>query len=477
MELLLYPGLILGAIAVPVVLLRIVQDTTVGVYIFVALSSITMMPQLPVVGDRIAIADFVMGLTILVATLKGQILRPAPKGMQLIDQLAMAFTALCTVSSLLAVLGGAQSARVILFMIIYIYGYLCFRLIIRVIDTPEKLRALCLWWLFGIVVLTVVGTLAGSGLFRPEWTYNDFSGRLSATMKFANQIPSYLGPALFVLVYLVAYPRMSRRYQLAALALVGGGVFVMLGTGSRTSFAITAFSIIFAVAAVLSARGGTARKGAITAAVVAGCFVFVSFVAAVWQDGTADYSLGETSPFERPIRMLSEAFQEPDKGTEFVQSRVSTIAKGLGELHNHPFFGTGSGMFTYTYKTHEIHNTFVSILVENGMFAFMVFLLWWFAMGLMLVGRSLYGPSAHARYVARLALGAFIALSLYQLTMNGMRQRPFWFVPAVAVVSTVIVRRSDAAKARATPRKPPATRAAHATSTPLTREFAYHEPA
>jgi hypothetical protein len=446
MDLLLYPALAVGAFAVPYALYRIARDPTVGVYIFVALSSITMMPQLPVVGDRVAGADFVMGFAILVATMRGHMLRPPPRGIRVLDQLAIVFTVLCTVSSLIAVAGGADPARVILFMIIYIYGYLCFRLMIRLIDTPEKLRTVCLWWLAGVAVVVVVGTLAGSGVFRPAWTYDDFSGRLSATMKFANQIPSYVGPALFVLVYVATYRGLKRSHQLAALVMIAGGVFVMLGTGSRTSFVITIFSVVFAFAAISSARSGTVRKGAITASVVLGCFVFASFAVAVWQDQTGSYSLGGTSPFERPIRMLSEAFQQPDGADAFAESRVSEISVGLSNLHNHPIFGTGSGMFTYTYNMNEIHNTYMSILVENGMIAFVVFVLWWAALGLTLARRSLQGPSAHARYVARLALGAFVALSLYQLTMNGMRQRPFWFVPALAVASTAIVRRTDAAE-------------------------------
>lgn len=138
MDLLLFPALAVGAIAVPFALMRIVRDPTVGIYIFVALSSIIMMPQLPVVGDRVAAADFVMGFAILVAALRGHLLRPPPKGTRLLDQLALVFTVLCTVSSLVAVAGGADPARVILFMIIYIYGYLCFRLMIRLIDTPRS---------------------------------------------------------------------------------------------------------------------------------------------------------------------------------------------------------------------------------------------------------------------------------------------------------------------------------------------------
>lgn len=61
---------------------RIAKDPLLGICLFVFLSSITMMPPLPIVGDRLAVADFVMLYTLLVCAIKGSFFRPPPAGFE-----------------------------------------------------------------------------------------------------------------------------------------------------------------------------------------------------------------------------------------------------------------------------------------------------------------------------------------------------------------------------------------------------------
>ena len=42
----------------------------------------------------------------------------------------------------------------------------------------------------------------------------------------------------------------------------------------------------------------------------------------------------------------------------------------------------------------------------------------------------------------RLVVLGFMSIAIYQVTTNGMRQRPFWFVPAIAIATASVLRQS-----------------------------------
>jgi hypothetical protein len=41
-------------------------------------------------------------------------------------------------------------------------------------------------------------------------------------------------------------------------------------------------------------------------------------------------------------------------------------------------------------------------------------------------------------FIYRMVVGSFLVLLIYQMTTNGVRQRPFWFVPALAVAAVSV---------------------------------------
>ena len=424
-------GLVLAA--------RIFRNPVEGVYLFVFLASITIAPRFPVMGDRLSISDLVMALTIAATTLRGELFAPAPPGRRLPDQLAGLFVALCTVSSAAALINGQDPARVVLFSVIYLYGYLCLRVILRLIDSRARFVRMCLFWAAGAALVSIVGALAASGIWRPAWTVDPQINRISATMKMSGQVASYLGPALFILFVLATSRALPRALNLLALGLFGMAVVVMIGTGSRLAFGIVILVVLYLAALLLRDGGGQLRRGPALAALGIGMTVFLGFAATVWSDRSESYSLTATSPFERALRIFAETSRNEHAGiADWGGTRYDEISTATANLWRDPLFGTGSGMFSATYRINEVHNTYIGILAENGPIAFAAFVLWWGVVGFVLA-RAAFGRGGDGqRLIARLAFGAFLSLALYQVTTNGLRQRPFWFVTAAAVCAVTL---------------------------------------
>jgi O-antigen ligase len=435
--------LVAGAIAI-IAALGAMRATVYGIYGFIFLSAITKAPEWPIVGDRLVTADFLMAFTLLLALGRGQLTAPAPQSLRSVDELATLFILLATFSSVLAAIMMPDPTRTLMFAAIYIYGYCCFRLIIRTITTWDRFRALCVWWLAGASMIVVIGFLSGAKIYAPEWSIEPVINRTTATMKYAAQIPSYLGPAIFIMFFLATAPRLKKTYQVLGLGLLGASAFVLLGAGTRTGFVILVFCFVYGVGSTLAGRMRV-RRGPLLVAATAGAIAFMGFAVSVWTDTSQSYSLVGTSPFERALRIFSETSRNDDAGvSEWGGTRSGEIALAVEALPNHPFFGTGSGMFSTRYQSNEIHNTYFTILAENGLIAFTVFMLWYLAIWQRLF-LALRSATPERKLMFRFILGGVTVLMLYQMTLNGMRQRPFWFVPAVALSAAAIAHREKQA--------------------------------
>lgn len=436
-------------LALAYLLFRIARDPVLGVCIFVFLSAITMTPNLPVIGDRLIAADGIMLFVILICAFNGILFRAAPPGLRLVDQLAGLFIVTATLSSLLALFTRGDPVRVILFLLIYLYGYLCFRVILRLLTTEDALRRVFLWWAAATVMVVAVGFLAATGIYRPAWTFDPIINRINSTFKMSGQVSSYLGPAMFLLFYLATLRSVSFWVRGGFVLVLLSAAFVMLGTGSRTGFVVMFVSMFLGLMVILTTSSGLVRKGELFVAIGAGLLVFFSFAVSVWTDTSEQYGLTTTSPFERALRMWSE--QTSGNEIELATiggTRAEEISVAMANLYHHLFLGTGSGMFSRTYQINEIHNTYISVLAENGLLAFIALMLWWGAVGIFLftTASRLRGPR---RLILRLVTLGFLAITIYQVTINGMRQRPFWFVPAIALATACVLRRSALAEKEA----------------------------
>jgi hypothetical protein len=440
---------IIAAVPALYVLLKVRRDSFLGVCLFVLLSSITMTPSLPLVGDRLSIADAVMLPTLFGAFTRGELGRKVPAQLRHTEFFVSSFIGLCTVSSVLAILQTYEPDRLILFLLIYLYGFFCYRLIVRVVDTPRKFAIVCLYWMAGATIVILFGFLASTGIYRPEWSVDPVINRVSSTMKGSGQVSSYIGPAFFILVFLAADPAWRLWKRVLVIGLMGASGVVFLGTGSRISLIILLFSIAYSLAVVVTARGTTVRKGPLLVATVVGITAFSLFAASVWSDTSEEYSLVGTSPFERPLKMFAETSRRADAGIEeWGGTRYDETAAVLEHFTANPILGIGSGMFTSVYYINEVHDTYMSILGENGLLSFFFFWCWWLSVAGHLLSGAIRGRSPDSRYIHRLMLGAFIALSIYQTTTNGLRQRPFWFTPAILLSGAVVLRRAEATAAQ-----------------------------
>lgn len=435
--------LVAGGLCALPVLARIVKKPVVGIYIFLFLSSITMAPDFPIVGDRLAFADFVMGFTILAAWAQRHPRRVEPRLRQ-VELFADILIALCTLSSLLALLGGGEPVRVLLFMTIYLYGYVVFKTIVRHVDDVEKVKMACFAWGLGAALVIVVGFLASAGFYKPAWTYDPVIDRISSTMKNSGQVSSYIAPALLLYVYVATSQQIRPMFRIVAIALCGMAIVVLLGTGSRISFVMLQFFLAYVGFVTLTGKRRISRTPLIlflASALIGGGSYFVS----VWTDTSEEYGLTTTSPFERAIKMLSEQTREEAAPhvslfEKYGGTRYEEISIALEHFPESPMFGFGSGMFSQTFKTNEVHNSAFALLIENGLFAFLFFCLWWTAIVMLLIGCRRHARSSQLKFVYSLAIGVVLVFLLYQMTTNGLRQRPFWFVPALALCSARLLR-------------------------------------
>jgi len=421
--------------------IRIAKDPILGVCLFIFLSSITITPSMPLIGDRLVLADFVMMYTILVCILKGSFFYRPLHGLKIVDQLALCFILLASLSSIVAIFRGADAVRSILFLFIYAYGYCCFRLIIRLITDKASLERVLLWWTAGACLVIIIGTLAGSGLYQPSWTVDPKIGRISATFKKSAQIASYLGPAILVLFTYAASPWLSKWRQLGVLLLIFAGGFVLLASGSRIALAILFLTIGGGIWIVISSEQRGVKRSPFILTGSAATISFIAFAVSVWTDTSTDYGLLTTSPFERSIKIFSEQHRGSASLEAIGGTRYTEVSAVIANLHSHPLFGTGSGHFSSSYSINEVHNSYFSVLGENGIMAFIFFLFWWSAITLVLKKSMSMAPETN-KIFATLTFYCFITLMVYQVTTNGLRQRPFWFVPAIALCGALISRRS-----------------------------------
>lgn len=430
-------------IALPV-MFRISVRPEIGIYLFLFLSSITIAPDFPVVGDRLAVADFVMGFTILAAWLRRRQRRLEPR-LRRVERYADMLILFCTVSSLLGIAFGVDPMRAALFMVIYLYGYLSFKTIVRHVNTPEKVKNACLAWGVGAALVILVGFLASTGIYKPAWTYDAIIGRISSTMKDSGQVSSYMAPALLMYIFMVTNREIRPLYRLGALGLCAMGVVVLLGTGSRISFVMLLFFLAYAVFLTLRRwRHRISRTPLLL--FLAGTFIAGgSYVVSVWTDTSERYGLLTTSPFERAIKIFSEQTRTMDSTSGSVLediggTRYEEIMAALKHFPEHPIFGVGSGLFGITYRMNEVHNSAFSLLIENGVLAFLLYWLWWGAIVSLLLRCRRAAWSSKLKFIYTLALGMVAVFLIYQMTTNGLRQRPFWFVPALALCSYRLLR-------------------------------------
>lgn len=441
MEALIIPVLLLVAATCVYGLWRIFQRPHEGVYIFLFLSAITITPSLPVIEDRLAIADFVMMGTIIAAIVHGRFFSPAAKFYHTADRAGVLLGGCFAFSSLVASMHSDLLTRVLLFMFIYLYGYCTFRVIIRLLDSPAKIKRAVLCYGAGALLVSLVGILASTGLYKPNWTYDPVIGRISSTFKKSGQVSSYLGPAFMIFIYYAASKKVGFKKNWIGICVAAMAVIVLIGTGSRMSFLITILLLGYTLWIVFTSSTREVVKTpaiALISAVVIGGSMYALYL---WNDtmqSRTRFGNTNTSPFERAIRYAAQTekaghLEEYGVLHAYGGERYEEATTAIREAPSHLLVGVGSGLFTSKFQMNEVHNSYFSILIENGLPALIALVVMWFCILKALWRGGGRAHDAETRLMLRLAFAACLALLLYQMTTMGVRQRPFWFIPALAL--------------------------------------------
>jgi len=138
-------------------------------------------------------------------------------------------------------------------------------------------------------------------------------------------------------------------------------------------------------------------------------------------------------------------------GGKTIGWRVGWSEMGMAMYKDHPILGIGTGNFMVQYHRHSVpvvpkepklvHNSFVQVLTENGIFGFAAYL------GLYLV--SLWNcwrimRSSDDRWLHAISVSFFaitIGLGLFALTSNVMENEDYWILFAFSVIALYVFRK------------------------------------
>ncbi len=425
-----------------------------GLYALFFSSAILVAPNLPVVGSKLALPEFVA----LCAWI-GFLLSRQPVQLERASGAVLAGVPFLAwyVLAFIVNAGRANEQGAFLSSLIetlnQLYSFSTFLLVALIVDRTSTAWRCVLAWLAGAVVVCVVGliTLAGHG---PDWALDDNTQRLSSTLRRENQVPSFLIPVLPAALLFAASRLVAPPLRLGLYALAFAIIAVSYGTGSRTALVMLVLVLMGVVWVVLRETG----RGAIMPVRLFALFAMLTtaLVGAtlyIQAQSTQYASRFEAPGWQRATLVLSAWLE----GDEFVDGgRVNQIRDALTLMPDEPVFGVGPALFKPMLGGHEVHNSYVGAAVEAGIPA-AVFLIFWFAY-LMVHCWAGAGSSPHAptRLLACSLLIGLAALLCYGLPQYGLRQRNIWLVcglmaclPQLAAAMSAQTRRVPAAPAYA----------------------------
>lgn len=411
----------------------IMREPIYGVYAYLVGSAVLLTANLPVVREKLAACDFIMLMVLasyFVNPSKWQV-----KGLLPIQATALRFAgiyvAICGLSIAANVAHIEKLTRPLVEYAVYVYGFVACIAIVVLVDTQAKWRNCLIAWCFGTGIVGIFATLAATGLYDPGWGRDEFTMRISSTLRESGQISSYCGPILPFLVFASSINTVPPSIRRILYVLIVPVIIAILGSGSRIAFLILIASLggVFLMRPLFPTRSqlGNLAFWIIAVAAFAGLSRTVYHVAT---DTSQVYAAGQTSPFERPIRIFAEWWRG-DRGLD--TTRQQQAERFYSRFFNHPLFGIGLGNYSPHYRSHEIHNSFLSALAETGVVGFTALLLWLASIWRCATVGLRYTRDLDYRLLIACVMFGFLLLLMYQVTTLGLRQRPWWFIPALMI--------------------------------------------
>lgn len=114
-----------------------------------------------------------------------------------------------------------------------------------------------------------------------------------------------------------------------------------------------------------------------------------------------------------------------------VAIRMASLSGGLEQLTNNPLVGTGSRVTEAI--GHAIHNSYLAVLVERGVFGFMSFFMLNFSAFFMLLRRYL-ATRSDRRHVYLAVLAGFLGVQTEMMFFRGYLSVPYWVFIAILLI-------------------------------------------
>ncbi|WP_156961891.1 O-antigen ligase family protein [Cobetia amphilecti] len=314
------------------------------------------------------------------------------------------------------------------------YGAMMATTVILLIQSEAQWKNCIIGWLCGSVVVVIVGFWAMTGT-APSWTIDEFTGRISSTFKFENQMASYLIPIMVIsLTWCVSRHISAIARVITLLCTIGMGI-VLIGTGSRTAFLLIillAMCMIFLF--VYQYNNNALKRGYLAISIISSIFGLIIYIALAISMFDGVYQLGKTPSWQRPVVMIYQNFIN-DAGIDQTREKQASIV--VDKADESIFIGNGPKLYGSKFNVSEIHNTYAAIFIETGVIG-LVSLLIIVILPLPLVFKVHVSQEMKLLFIAS-ALG-FVLLLFYNLTMYGLRQRTIWLMIGLLLSTSSISR-------------------------------------
>ncbi|TKF99455.1 O-antigen ligase family protein [Vibrio sp. F13] len=324
----------------------------------------------------------------------------------------------------------------------YTYGAMIVLTTVLLVNSWKKLMGCVSGWLLGTVVVTLIGiwALTGTG---PAWATDEFTGRISSTLKFENQIPAFIIP-IFVTAIIMSLSRStSNLLRKGLIILVMLMSVTMIGTGSRTAFLLLIFAFVsLFILGFIEKSNKDLLKGRLGLVMILSSLGLVGYVIAALSAFDGNYSLGHTPSWQRPVVVIYNTITSEQGTLDNTRTKQADVI--LNNADESMFIGNGPKLYGAKYHVSEIHNTYAGIYTESGFLGVISFISF--------LGVSLY-TALYVRkreaipyyklIITSLSFG-FILLLLYGMTMYGLRQRNIWLLSGLLIAShSFLLRRNE----------------------------------
>ncbi|MFC4991796.1 O-antigen ligase family protein [Rubritalea tangerina] len=425
------------------VLLVVVRRPHIGLYMAIAATAVLKSPELPIVREKLTAVEFLMVFTWIGILITGIPQKKLPMSREASHNKVLAITfalwvLLCGVAHNMMT-GWIFASSSMLETVNYIYGICIYLTILYMVRDWTTWRN-CLWaWVAGAVVAAGVGTMATIARV-PVWAIEDFTGRVNSTLRNENQVPSFLLPILPVVVILFAYSNRKLWHRVALLALLGAMLITAVGTGSRTAIGM----VILSVGGILGVwlyEGKTRQVkfsliGSLGMALVVSTVMYFVVALAAF-DG--NYRLGKTPAWQRPAAMLTN-WVTGKNGLD--STRPAQIQASFEHIGSYALLGTGPKLAGKKLHIEEVHNTYVGLMIETGVFGILIFLIWLFHAAWLPFKKLRKEPSGYHRALLLALIAGFVVCLFYQNFCFGLRQRNIWILTGLLAVTPALIDRS-----------------------------------